>query len=164
MDQPLSVWLPYIAAIAPAALLLAAASVWLRLWLRGQRSARASIDQLRPAFAGPSRLRTDWLELEYSFDSGRGCKFRGSALAPLEYFLGQSELNLAVLWLDPRVDLPVLAHGDERYVGEEAIEHYLLGRRSEIEIRYVARRPERNAPAGLERAFKKVVDKRPSNP
>lgn len=128
---------------------------------RGVLSAHAEITRITPVFSSVTRLRTDWVELEYAFVARSRGVVSGKTVAPLEFFLGADPVPMAALWRDPRISLPVLAHGDERRVGEEAIEDYLLQHRNRLEVRYAYRSPERNAPAGLDPLVKKIVENRP---
>jgi hypothetical protein len=155
--QSAGVWLIY--AVLPAA------SIVILLVLVKRRFAsnalvRAEIVRLDPFFHPDQHpLRAEWLKCNYVFQV-RGDSYNGNCLVPLHVFLEQPAQ--VAIWLDHRLGLPVLFHEGARLIGAEAIEHYLLGHRESIRIRYRVRDPVHNMPLESDILPKKVVENKSS--
>ena len=146
------VWLLY--AVLPAA------SLVIVLLLIQRRFAsngvvRAEIVRLSPFFHPDHPVRAEWLKCHYLFHV-RGDSFQGSCLVPLHIFI-EEPARLAI-WMDSRLDMPVLFHEGARLIGNEPIEHYLLGHRDSIRVRYRTRNPMHNMPLESDILPKKVVE------
>ncbi|MCR9145317.1 MAG: hypothetical protein NXI24_23965 [bacterium] len=145
-------WLVY--AVVPAASLVV---LLLLIQRRFARNAlvRSEIMRLTPFFHPDHPVRAEWLKCDYRF-SVRGEVFDGNCLVPLHVFLTSPEQ--VAIWMDSRLNMPVLFHEGQRLVGDEPIEHYLLTHRDSIRIRYRTRNPMHNMPLESDILPKKVVE------
>jgi hypothetical protein len=125
--------------------------------------ADAEILRLTPVFRQDQPLRTEWFQCDYSFEATGQGAVHGRCFLPLAYFLAETNSPVGAIWKDARLGLPVLVHGAVRRIGAENIEHYLLGYRDRLAVRYALREPERNAPAENDALRKKILENKSSS-
>jgi len=123
---------------------------------RKNRLAEAEIDRIAPFFRNQSPLKTQWVRCSYSFKS-RKRTYRGQCVLPLRHFLKSVVPPGPVIIYDVRINMPVLITDDARIVGEETIEHHLLGFFNMIRVRYHARDPAQNGVAEIESLRKSMI-------
>ncbi|MCB1322823.1 MAG: hypothetical protein KDK34_21370, partial [Leptospiraceae bacterium] len=104
----------------------------------------AEILRLTPRFRPDHPERTIWLQADYVFQV-RGTTFSGSCVLPLSYFLAR-RAGVNFIYANQDAGMPILVESGERFIGAETIEHFLLGRRDRIYVRYRTRDPSQNRP------------------
>lgn len=152
------VWLAYV--VFPATALTLVLLLWIQRRFNHRGLVRAEIVRIAPFFHPDHPIRAEWLKCDYVFRvPGFAGHFAGNCLTPLHVFLPDSDQ--VAIWLDSRLDMPVLFHGGQRLIGGEVIEHYLLGHRDSIRVRYRSRNPIQNMPLEADILPKKVVENKP---
>jgi len=92
------------------------------------------IDRIQPYFSYGSPMKTTHLECSFLVRNRKNTSYISELIA-LTYFLGSDD---GFIIFDIGIDLPVLYTSGEKIVGEEAIEHFLLQKKSALTIKFVS--------------------------
>jgi len=92
------------------------------------------LDIIHPYFSYGSPMKSVYLECCFQVRSRKNISYL-SEIVPLSYFLGSDE---GFIMFDVSIDLPVLYTAGEKVVGEEAIEHFLLQKKSHLTVKFIS--------------------------
>jgi len=92
------------------------------------------LEKIQPYFSYGSPMKTGYVECCFQVGVKRGKSYL-SEIIPLAYFMGSDE---GFIIFDVSIDFPVLYTTGEKIVGEEAIEHFLLQKKSALTVKFVS--------------------------